>query len=287
MTASMSTSAGSAPRSRMAGDLAGDVVGRAAITRRRNARRRGSSKPAGDAEVEQGDAPVGLDEEVAAVQVAVEDAVEHRSLEEGDEPGPQHRLGVDAGGPHGLDVVPGEAVEPLHDEHPAGHERRVGARHDDGAAGRSRRGRGRRRACSRPRGGSRAPRRSSRRTARSAPAGWPARRPGSGRRGAARASSSPPGRAARAWATVGRCTLTTTSSPVRRRAAWTWAIEAAASGRGSNLAKTCSRGRPRSASTIGGPRRRTRPAPGRGAAGTRPRAPRGRSLRPRRGSGRA
>ena len=31
-------------------------------------------------------------------------------------------------------------------------------------------------------------------------------------------------------ATSGRWTLTTTSSPVRRRAAWTWAIDAAASG---------------------------------------------------------
>ena len=38
----------------------------------------------------------------------------------------------------------------------------------------------------------------------------------------------------RSWrtrrSTDGRCTLTTTSSPVRSRAAWTWAIDAAASG---------------------------------------------------------
>ena len=38
-----------------------------------------------------------------------------------------------------------------------------------------------------------------------------------------------------AWPTDGRCTLTTTSSPVCSVAAWTWAIEAAASGRAVEL----------------------------------------------------
>ena len=47
----------------------------------------------------------------------------------------------------------------------------------------------------------------------------------------------------------GRCTLTTTSSPVRSVAACTWAIEAAASGVRSNEAKTSSSAAPRSAST--------------------------------------
>ena len=56
-----------------------------------------------------------------------------------------------------------------------------GRGHDDPALARSRRARWRCRACSRPRGGSRAPRRSSPRTAPRAPAGWRARRPGCGR----------------------------------------------------------------------------------------------------------
>ena len=49
--------------------------------------------------------------------------------------------------------------------------------------------------------------------------------------------------------TCGRCTLTTTVSPVRSRAAWTWAIDAAASGRRSNHSKVASSVAPRSAST--------------------------------------
>ncbi len=50
-------------------------------------------------------------------------------------------------------------------------------------------------------------------------------------------------------ATRGRWTLTTTSSPVTRRAACTCAIDAAASGSGANSEKTASSGRPRSCST--------------------------------------
>ena len=53
-----------------------------------------------------------------------------------------------------------------------------------------------------------------------------------------------------ARATSGRCTLTTTSSPLMRRATCTWAIEAAASGASSNETKTSSRRRPRSSSTV-------------------------------------
>ena len=49
--------------------------------------------------------------------------------------------------------------------------------------------------------------------------------------------------------TDGRWTLTTTSSPVSSVAAWTWAIDAAASGSGSKRSKTASSGRPRSSST--------------------------------------
>ncbi len=50
-------------------------------------------------------------------------------------------------------------------------------------------------------------------------------------------------------ATDGRCTLTTTRSPVRSVAACTWAMEAAARGVRSNWANTASSGRPSSAST--------------------------------------
>ena len=50
-------------------------------------------------------------------------------------------------------------------------------------------------------------------------------------------------------ATDGRCTFTTTSSPVRSVAPWTWAIEAAASGVVSKRANTSSIGLPSSAST--------------------------------------
>ena len=50
--------------------------------------------------------------------------------------------------------------------------------------------------------------------------------------------------------TSGRCTLTTTSSPVCSCAACTWAIDAAAIGRVSNDVNTASSGRPSSDSTV-------------------------------------
>ncbi len=62
-------------------------------------------------------------------------------------------------------------------------------------------------------------------------------------------------------ATAGRCTLTTTSSPVRNVARWTWAIDAAARGTSSKLEKTASSERPRSSST-------TRRTTSKGSAGT-------------------
>ncbi len=81
----------------------------------------------------QGDAAVALDEEVASVQVAVEDPVQQGALQEGDHLGPEHGRRVDPGRPHPLDVVPCEAVEPLHHEHPPRHEPWMGAGDDDGA----------------------------------------------------------------------------------------------------------------------------------------------------------
>ncbi len=86
------------------------------------------------------------------------------------------------------------------------------------------------RACSGPRAGSRAPRRWSRRTARPVRADWSVRSPGSARPAAVR---SRPWRRCRAGPdrrTRLRWTLTTTRSPVRRVAAWTWAMEAEAIG---------------------------------------------------------
>ena len=48
-------------------------------------------------------------------------------------PGVQDGLGVDAGVFHRGHVVPRDAVEPLHHQHPPGHQRRVRAGHDGGA----------------------------------------------------------------------------------------------------------------------------------------------------------
>ena len=68
-------------------------------------------------------------------------------------------------------------------------------------------------------------------------------------------------------ATRGRCTFTTTSSPVTRRAAWTCAIDAAASGSSANSANTSSSGRPSSRSTTAADvGERLGRAPGRGGA---------------------
>ena len=90
-------------------------------------------EPTGDAEVEQRGAAVGLHDEVAAVQVAVEDAVDQRTLERRDEAGLEQRVGVDAGAVHRLDVFEREAAQPLHHEHAPRDHRRVRARHDDAA----------------------------------------------------------------------------------------------------------------------------------------------------------
>ena len=67
------------------------------------------------------------------------------------------------------------------------------------------------------------------------------------RRGASHESAAMSSR--KRCATCGRCTFTTTSSPVRNRAAWTWAMEAAAMGVSSNHSKSSSSEPPRSIST--------------------------------------
>ena len=91
------------------------------------------AEPTGHAEVEQRGAPVGLHHEVAAVQIAVEDAVDHRPLERRDEAGLEQRVGVDAGRVHRLDVVEREPAEPFHHQHPLGDEGRMRTRNDHGA----------------------------------------------------------------------------------------------------------------------------------------------------------
>ena len=126
MTARTSVSAGSAPRSRSASSWPFDVVGRGAHEQAQEGEPPRLREAADDAEVEERGAAVGQDEEVPAVEVAVEDAVDHGALHEPDHPGPHDLLGVDAGALHARDVVELEALEALHHEHPPGHERRVG-----------------------------------------------------------------------------------------------------------------------------------------------------------------
>ena len=109
-TASRSTSGGNAPRSRNAASCPRWSPVVPSTSSRRNASRCCSSRPARHAEVEQRGAAVGLHDEVAAVQVAVEDAVDQRALERRDEAGLQQRVGVDPGRVHRLDVVEGEAA---------------------------------------------------------------------------------------------------------------------------------------------------------------------------------
>ena len=113
------------------GHLGGDVAVGGPDQQREQGQALGLGQPAGDAEVEQRGLARRQHEEVPAVQVPVEDAVEQGALEEADHAGPHDRLGVDAGRPHAVDVAEVEAVEPLHHEHAARHQRRVGPGHDE------------------------------------------------------------------------------------------------------------------------------------------------------------
>ena len=115
------------------GHLGGDVPVGGADDEREQGQALGLGQAAGDAEVEQRGLAGGEDEEVAGVQVAVEDAVQHGALEEADHAVAHDLLGVDAGRPHAGDVGEVEAVDPLHDEHAAGDEGGVGTGHDEGA----------------------------------------------------------------------------------------------------------------------------------------------------------
>ena len=126
MTARRSVSGGSAPRSRRAASWPfTSLVVAPSMSRRKASRRvpvRRATMPKSSSAVR----PSAHHEQVPAVEVAVEDAVDHRPFHEGHHAGADHRLRVDARRLHGLDVVELEAVEPLHHEHPAGDEVRVG-----------------------------------------------------------------------------------------------------------------------------------------------------------------
>ncbi len=111
-------------------ELHPDVVGRGAQHEAQEGAPLDVVHATGDAEVEQGDLAVGHHEEVPAVQVAVEDALDEGALHEADHPGAHDGVGVDAGVAHGVDVVELEAVEALHHQHPPGDEGRVGAGDD-------------------------------------------------------------------------------------------------------------------------------------------------------------
>ena len=115
------------------GHLGGDVAVGGAHDEGEEGQALGLGQAPGDAEVEQGGLAGGKDEEVAGVQVAVEDAVQHGALEEADHAGAHDLLGIDTGGPHADDVGEVEAVDPLHDEHAPGDQGGVGAGHDEGA----------------------------------------------------------------------------------------------------------------------------------------------------------
>ena len=66
------------------------------------------------------------------MQIAVEDAVEHRPFEERDHAGLDHGFGVDTCSAHTFGVVPGEALQTLHDEHSGGDEGGVRTGDDHG-----------------------------------------------------------------------------------------------------------------------------------------------------------
>ena len=142
----------------------------------------------------------------------------------------EHRGGVDAGRPHAGGIAPGEPVQVLHDQHPAGHQVGMG-RGTTMERWPVRRTPRRCRACSGLRAGSRAPRRWSRRTARPGPGGLVSA--ATGMRPTSIGAIQRHGgdvEAAPSEATSRRWTLTTTRSPVRRVAACTWAMEAEAIG---------------------------------------------------------
>ena len=97
ITASRSVSGGQGAEVAQGGELPVDVVGRGGHEQAEERQPPRLGEAADDAEVEQGRAAVGQHEEVPAVQVAVEDAVDHGALHEADHARADDGLGVDAG----------------------------------------------------------------------------------------------------------------------------------------------------------------------------------------------
>ncbi len=78
-------------------------------------------QPADRAEVDQGQLPVAQDQDVARVRVGVEGALQHHLAEYGAEQAAGQAVPVRAGpGQHRVGVADADAVQVLHDQHPAG-----------------------------------------------------------------------------------------------------------------------------------------------------------------------
>ena len=122
ITASMSVCSGRAPRSRNAPDLGRDVAVGCADDEGEQRKAPRFAEPGGDAKVEEGYLARRGDQEVPAVEVTMEDPIDHRPFEKADHPGAHHGFGVDAGGVHSHYVGEIEAVHPFHDQHATGHE---------------------------------------------------------------------------------------------------------------------------------------------------------------------
>ena len=216
------------------------------------------------------------------MQVAVEDAVEEGTLQEGDEGGLQHRLGVDPGRRDGRRRRP--SANPSSRSMTS--TRRVtstgmGTGDDDEPSVRCRPARGPRRACSGPRDGSRAPRRWSRRTAPPGPGGL-----------ARAATGIRPTRSGASQLIAARSRRTSVGhvGPLHLDDDGLSGAEPRrvhlGDGRrrhGHGIERRRTRRRAAGPGPLRrsvGPRRTIRPGPGRAAAGTRPRARRGKSPSP-------
>ena len=110
--------------------LSFDVVGRRADHHPQERQPSVSAQSTDDPEVEQRRATIGEHEEVAAVQIAVEHAVDHRPFDECDHRRAHDGLGVDTSALHARNIVEVESVDPLHHQHSAGDQCRVWAGHD-------------------------------------------------------------------------------------------------------------------------------------------------------------
>ena len=139
---STSLSGGQRAQVTQGGHLGRDVPLEAPTMRERRAMRLDSREAGGDAEIQEGDLPRGQDEEVAPVEVAMEDAVHHGALEKPDHAAAYDGLGVDSRGAHALDVGEVEPAQSFHHEHPAGDQCGVGARDDEVALAELGEGRG-------------------------------------------------------------------------------------------------------------------------------------------------